>query len=153
MPIINFDISKVEVEKYKLEKAPEGSISFRQDPKILSIKEIQISGPGGRLNVLDVEFDFLSKYEPELGFASIKGSVYYQEGEEFRKKIIDQWEKKQPFDTKFFEEVINSISTRCYVLSMMLVKEIGLPIATPFRYSASEEIPKEKSKASKSKKK
>ena len=33
--------------------------------------------------MLDVEFDFLSKYEPEVGIASIKGNIYYQEGEEF----------------------------------------------------------------------
>ncbi len=153
MPIINFNITKAEVEKKKLDNVPEGPVSFTQAPNIISIKEIQISGPSGRLNVLDVEFDFLSKYEPEVGFASIKGNVYYQEGEEFRKKIVEQWEKKKPLDTKFFDEVVNGINTKCYVFSMMLIKELGLPIATPFRYSASQEVPEEKSKAGKSKKK
>ena len=91
------------------------------------------------MNVLDVEFDFISKYEPDVGGASIKGNVYFQEGEEYRKKIIDQWEGKKPLDAEFFDEVINGINTRCYVFSMMLVKELGLPVATPFRYSANPE--------------
>ncbi len=139
MPIINFNVIKAEVEKKKLEKPPEGPISFTQTPNINSIKEIQISGPGGRMNVLDVEFDFISKYDPDVGGASIKGNVYFQEGEEYRKKIIDQWEGKKPLDAEFFDEVINGINTRCYVFSMMLVKELGLPVATPFRYSANPE--------------
>lgn len=150
MPIINFNITKAEVEKKKLESVPQGPISFTQTPNINSIKEIQISGPGGRMNVLDVDFDFVSKYEPEVGAASIKGNIYFQEGEEFRKKIIEQWEGKKTLDPKFFDEVINGINTRCYVLSMMLVKELGLPVATPFRYSAT---PTEALKETKSKKK
>lgn len=149
MPIINFNIIKAEVEKKKLEKAPEGPVSFTQTPNIVSIKEIQMSGPGGRLNVLDVEFNFLSNYDPDVGSASIKGNVYYQEGEEFRKKIIEQWESKKPLDTAFFDEVINGINSKCYVFSMMLIKELGLPIATPFRYSASPDA----AKANKPKKK
>jgi len=142
MPIINFNITKAEVEKKRLETVPQGPISFTQTPNINSIKEIQISGPSGRINVLDVEFDFLSKYEPDVGGSSIKGNVYFQEGEEVRKKIIEQWEGKKTLDTEFFDEVINGINTRCYVFSMMRVKERGLPVATPFRYSASPESAK-----------
>lgn len=142
MPIINFNITKAEVEKKKLEKVPEGPVSFTQTPNIVSIKEIQMSGPGGRINVLDVEFNFLSNYDPDVGAASIKGNVYYQEGEEFRKKILEQWEGKKPLDTAFFDEVINGINSKCYVFSMMLIKELGLPIATPFRYSASPDAAK-----------
>ncbi|KYC45502.1 MAG: hypothetical protein APG12_01026 [Candidatus Methanofastidiosum methylothiophilum] len=142
MPIINFNITKAEVEKKKLEKVPEGPVSFTQTPNIVSIKEIQMSGPGGRLNVLDVEFNFLSNYDPDVGAASIRGNVYYQEGEEFRKKILEQWEGKKPLDTAFFDEVINGINSKCYVFSMMLIKELGLPIATPFRYSASPDAAK-----------
>ena len=142
MPIINFNITKAEVEKKKMEKIPEGPVSFSQTPNIVSIKEMQLSGPNGRLNVLDVEFDFLSKYEPEVGIASIKGNIYYQEGEEFRKKIIEQWEGKKQLDPAFFDEVINGINAKCYVFSMMLIKELGLPIATPFRYSASPDAAK-----------
>ncbi len=150
MPVINFNITKAEVEKKKLESAPQAPISFTQTPNINSIKEIQIAGPGGRMNVLDVDFDFVSKYEPEVGGASIKGNVYFQEGEEFRKKIIEQWEGKKTLDPQFFDEVINGINTRCYVFSMMLVKELGLPVATPFRYSATTP---EAAKADKPKKK
>jgi hypothetical protein len=38
MPIINFNITKAVVEKKKLEKAPEGPVSFTQTPNIVSIK-------------------------------------------------------------------------------------------------------------------
>ena len=119
--IVGFGIKSISAERRVL---PKGRINIKSTPKIVSISQTK-SGFMKKRKPLDVNFEFTTKYEPDVGEIKIVGNVFYiGKG---MKKILKNWGKNKKISKEFEIEIKNFLFRKCLTIGLNLSENMQLP--------------------------
>lgn len=107
-----------------------GSININNNIRIVNVKESKmITAKGDK--ALDVDFEFISKYEPDVAQILIEGTAVYVNKEKETTKIFMQWEKEKKLPENTLEEVLSALLLQANIEAVLLSKEINIPPPIP----------------------
>jgi hypothetical protein len=150
MPVIGIRLDKITAEINKSIR-PEGAIRVAPTPRILNVQESQIAGATGKVNVLEINFEYVAVYDPPVGEITLEGILFFQEGENERKAALKAWKEEHRLAVGG-ADIINSMIQRCFLVIMNLARELNLPNPLPMRVEAQDQgspPPEEKPKKKK----
>ncbi|HDZ35477.1 MAG TPA: hypothetical protein ENH81_00995 [Thermococcus sp.] len=131
MPVMGFNITKVEIEK-KAPGVPGGQIEVRLSPKIKEMRLGEIRTPTGKMNGIEILFRYEIGYNPTIAEGAIEGAILYLPPQKEKiDEILNQWEEDKKIDPITFAEVVNFITKEVSPILMLLSKEMRLPYHIP----------------------
>lgn len=119
--IVGFSIKSIFAERKSI---PRGRIDINSTPKILSVTKSK-RGFLKKDKPLKIGFEFLTRYEPNIGEIKITGNVFY-----VRKKMKDiqkMWEKGKKFPKEVDMEIKNFLFRKCLTIGLNLSENMQLP--------------------------
>ena len=119
--IVGFSIKSIFAERKSI---PKGRIDINSSPKILSITKSK-RGFLKKDKPLNIEFEFLTRYEPKIGEIKIIGNVFY-----IGKKMEDIqkiWEKQKKLPKEVDMEIKNFLFRKCLTIGLNLSENMQLP--------------------------
>ena len=126
MPVLGFIINEIEAKK---EQNVSKNIKINSTPTILDIEEKKMNIPGLD-KVLLVKFKFDTKYEPKIGYVSLKGEIVYNTKD--NKKVINDWKKDKKLDKDIAVNILNVIFRKCLTKIVSIAEDLQLP--PPIRF-------------------
>ncbi|MBI2656221.1 hypothetical protein HYX03_00595 [Candidatus Woesearchaeota archaeon] len=127
--IVGFGFTKLSAEKHE---APKGKIDINNNVSIKDIQEDNFSlGKDKQQNVLRFIFEFVSKYEPNVGTILFEGELLYMEEPKIIKEILGSWKKDKKIQKEIMAGMLNTILTKCNVQALILSQEVNLPPPIP----------------------
>ncbi len=107
-----------------------GRIEINNNIRISNISEAKLITAKGD-KALEIEFEFTSKYEPNLAQLIIVGKAVYVNKEKNAKEILKGWEKDKKVPEEYLEEILSGLLMRANVEAVLLSKEINIPPPIP----------------------
>ncbi|NOX71981.1 MAG: hypothetical protein GXO64_04790 [Candidatus Micrarchaeota archaeon] len=122
MPIIG--LSFKEIEGKRGEEPVRGDLKANSSPVIKNVKEVDV--PSLKKKALAINFDFNTRYEPNVGNVRIGGELLYLT--EKNKEILDLWakDKKLPDDASI--TILNYLFRKCLLKVANIAEELQLPL-------------------------
>jgi hypothetical protein len=143
MPVIGFNINKIEAEKKKLPVGAEIKIS--NTPKISSIEVDALNlGEKKGEKILKIAFDFLTEFEPKVGHISLSGEMLYLHDD--AEELMKTWKKEHALPGPVMVEIMNYLFRRCLIKILSLTEDLQLPPVIPFPLAKLEGQDKKESK-------
>ncbi|NJE41684.1 hypothetical protein [Thermococcus sp. GR6] len=131
MPVLGFNITKVEMEKTAI-GVPGGQIEVRLSPKIKEMRLGEIRTPTGKMNGIEVLFRYEIDYNPKVAQGVIEGIILYVPPQKDKMdEILNLWEDEKKMDPVTFAEIVNFITKEVSPMIMLLAKEMRLPYHIP----------------------
>lgn len=124
MPVIGFSFDKIKVEK---KNPPKGKVNITNNVGIKDVKDLNI----GKQKGLSFEFEFTSKYEPQIAEIYLEGTVPFVGKPEQVKDIVKNWKKDKKIPKELLTPVMNTILNRCHIEAIILSQHAGLPSPLP----------------------
>ncbi len=122
MPVIGFSIKRLEAKKDKEQTGAQ--ITVNSTPNIVDLKEVDIPSLGKK--VISIQFEFVTKYETDVGTIKVEGDLLYlSDGE--TKEIVDKWKKDKTLPDAVSLEVLNTLFRRCLTKVVSLAEDLQLP--------------------------
>jgi len=90
MTIVGFNFTKIEAEKKDLIK---GKININNNVSINKVEEKDLALGNQKQKVLKFTFEFIAKYDPNVGFIKFTGDVLFMDDSKKIKEILDGWKK------------------------------------------------------------
>lgn len=129
MPIMGINITKLSIEKGN---PPVPQVEVDLTPKVTGIRLGEMRTPTGKLNGIEVLFEYGVTYKPDVAKASIEGVIFYlPRNRDDVDRILDEWENEKKLDPNMFAEVVNAVTMEAMPLLMLLSKELRLPYPIP----------------------
>lgn len=125
MPIIGLGFSSMEAGKEGGRIQQE--VKVNSTPSITNVKEVAV--PNLAKKALSIEFEFLTRYEPNFARITIKGSIMYLTDK--NKPVIDEWEKNKRLPEKLSLEVLNYLFRKCLLKASLLAEDLQIPPPMP----------------------
>lgn len=129
MSIIGFNFTKISAERKKAEKTGQVQVSNNVDIKEIRESEIKISSD--EQISLTFEFEFNSKYEPDMGYIKLGGHVMTIENKESGQKILDEWKDSKKVNSSVMKNILNTILAKANVQALIVSRDINLPSPIP----------------------
>lgn len=121
MPIIGFKFESMEAKRNKA--ATGGEIKINSMPRITSVKEVNI--PTLSKKALGLGFDFVTRYDPQIGEIKISGEVLYLSDK--NAQILKKWRDKKILPEDMNVEVLNHLFRQCLLKISNLADDLQLP--------------------------
>jgi hypothetical protein len=107
-----------------------GKINIANNVAIKDVGEVKIS-MGPNKTALKFNFQFTTKYQPDIGEILIEGDIIYLTSEEEAKAIIAQWKKEKKIQKDVMNPVLNNVLNKCNIQALLLSREMNLPAPIP----------------------
>lgn len=128
MAVVGFDFTKIDAKK----KAPiKGKININNNVQIKDVKEKDLSLGTTKKNSLQFTFEFIAKYEPNLGDIILEGNVVFMAEPKKVTEIMAGWKKDKKLPKEVSASILNSILNRCNIQALILSQVINLPPPIP----------------------
>ena len=121
MMIVGFGIKSISAERKNI---PRGRIDISSTPKIVSVSWPRMK-VFTKKKPVNIEFEFTTKYEPNVAEIKICGHVLYL-GKKM-KDLIKKWDKDKTFPREVDMEVKNFLFRKCLTLGVNLSENMQLP--------------------------
>lgn len=121
MPIIGLNYKKIHAEKADALTR----VDISTTPKVIDVKKVKVSGLGQDIDVLSVDFEFLSKFEPKAGEISIQGTLMYRTDD--AENAVKMWKKDKKLPIEMNVEIINYIFSKIGVFALLISDALGMP--------------------------
>jgi hypothetical protein len=132
MPVIGIRMDKIEAERKENVKV-EGQMRILPVPRILQLQEIQVPGPTGKVTIVEVQFEYVTNYDPPVGELKVSGTIMFQEAEPIRKQLIDTWKENRQINPDLGREIIYRMTQQAFLVMMNLARELNLPSPMPLK--------------------
>ena len=119
--IVGFSIKSIFAERKSI---PRGRIDINSSPKIVSVSKSK-KGFLKKNKPLNIEFEFLTRYEPKIGEMKINGNVFYV-GKKM-KDIMKMWNKEKKLPKEVDMEIKNFLFRKCLSIGLNLSENMQLP--------------------------
>jgi len=123
MPVIGLKFSTIEGKRSSKKIVPE--VKINSSPKIISVKEADVAPMGKK--ALSLEFEFTTKYAPDIGEIKMTGEVIYISDK--NAKVIKDWKAKKALPEGMNLEVLNYLFRACLIKISVLADDLQLPPA------------------------
>jgi len=134
MAVVGIKVNKIEGNRNEQAKI-DGPVRIGSAPRILSITESQMNSGTGKVNVLEISFEYFTNYDPALGNIRVDGSIMYQANEDARKDIMSSWKSDKGLPKEVSTEVLTQMTQRSMLITMTMARELGLPSPLPLKIS------------------
>jgi len=124
MAIVSFNFNKISVERKNL---PRGKINIKNNVSIKDVQKADLSLGKAKQAGLRFIFEYVSKYEPNMGEIKLEGDVLDLGEEKKVKEILDGWKKNKKLPSDLTAVVINNVLNKCNIQALVLSKEVNLP--------------------------
>tara|TARA_Y100000310_G_scaffold157498_1_gene156855 strand:- start:662 stop:1096 length:435 start_codon:yes stop_codon:yes gene_type:complete len=128
MAIVGFSFTKMTVERKNFVK---GKVNIANNISIKNVTETKLDLGKNKDTAVKMEFNFTSKYTPDIGEVNLFGELVNIEDEKKTKEILAEWKKSKKLPTDIMTPILNHILTKCNIQSLILSKEINLPPPIP----------------------
>jgi hypothetical protein len=125
MPIIGLGFSAFEARKEGGSVREE--VKVNSAPRIMDVKEVSV--PNLSKKALSIDFEFMTRYDPDFASITIKGSIMYLA--DSNKAILGEWKKDKRLPEKVSLEVLNYLFRRCLLKASLLAEDLQLPPPMP----------------------
>jgi hypothetical protein len=133
-------MDKIEAERKENVKI-EGQMRILPVPRILQVQEVQVPGPTGKVNIVEVQFEYVTSYDPPVGEIKVSGTIMFQEAENIRKQLVDTWKEKRQVNPDLGREIIYRMTQQAFLVMMNLARELNLPSPMPLKIQTQGEQP------------
>lgn len=121
MSIIALNYKKISAEKQGVLK----NVSINTTPKIINAKKTKLSGLGADVDILTVDFEFSSTFEPKAGGIDIEGSLVCRIADP--EGAAKMWEKEKKLPETVHIEVVNYLFSKVGILALQLSDIMQMP--------------------------
>lgn len=121
MAIIGYSIESIVAER---KASVSRQLNINSTPKIRFVKKREVN-VGGKKEVLDVGFEFVTEYKPDVGTIKIIGEVFYTGKND--KNVLKEWEKNKKLPVEVDVEVKNFLFRKCLTIGINLSEQLQLP--------------------------
>jgi len=128
MTVVGFNFTKLEAEKKELIK---GKININNNVAINKVEEKDLSLGNQKQKVLKFTFEFIAKYEPDIGQIKFIGDVLFMDETKKVKEILDGWKKDKKLPKEVMPQILNTVMNKCNIQALVLSEQINLPPPIP----------------------
>ena len=128
MTIVGFNFTKINAEK---KGVPKGKININNNVSIKNVEEKKLSLSNDKQKVLSFNFEFLAKYDPNVGSISINGDVLFMDETKKAKEVMDGWKKDKKLPKEIMPGILNTVLNKCNIQALILSEQINLPPPIP----------------------
>lgn len=128
MTIVGFNFTKIEAEKKEMIK---GKININNNVHINQVEEKDLSLGNQKQKVLAFNFEFIAKYDPNIGSIKFTGDVLSMDDVKTTKEILDGWKKNKKLPKEIMPNILNTIMSKCNIQALILSEQINLPSPIP----------------------
>lgn len=128
MTIVGFNFTKIEGEKKDMIK---GKININNNVHINKVEEKDLALGNQKQKVLSFNFEFIAKYDPNIGSIKLTGNVLYMEDSKKVKDILDGWKKDKKLPKEVMPTILNTVLNKCNIQALILSEQINLPPPIP----------------------
>ncbi len=128
MTIVGFNFTKLEAEKKEMIK---GKININNNVSIKNVEEKKLSLANDKQKVLSFTFEFIAKYDPDIGSIKFVGDVLFMEESKKAKELLDGWKKDKKLPKEIMPSILNTVLTKCNIQALILSEQINLPPPIP----------------------
>ncbi|PLW80321.1 hypothetical protein C0585_03320 [Candidatus Woesearchaeota archaeon] len=125
MSIIAFNFTKISAEKKQAKKA--SKIEIQNNVAIKEIGEPGLNLASGDNVAVKVEFEFETKFEPEMGNIVIAGNLISLEKKDAGEKLLNGWKDGKKVDAELMKPIMNSILAKANVQALIMSRDVNLP--------------------------
>jgi hypothetical protein len=125
MSIIAFNFTKISAEKTQSKKADKVEVKNN-----IAIKEISESGlnlASGDNKAVKVDFEFETKFGPDMGGILISGNLISLEKSENAEKLVKGWKDGKKVDGDLMKSIMNTILAKTNVQALIMSRDVNLP--------------------------
>lgn len=128
MTIVSFNFLSMNAEK---KNAIKGKVNINNNVTIKDVEEKDLSLGVNKQQSLRFIFEFISKYDPNVGSITLTGDVLFIEEAKKIKEILDGWKKNKKLPKEVTSKVLNTILLKCNVQALILSEQLNLPPPIP----------------------
>src|SRR3989338_1765305 len=128
MPFIGFNFDKISAER-SLEEL-KGNVNVKHNLNIIDLNQEEVN-LDKKQEVLKFTFEFLLKYEPNLGSVKIQGHLLFLENPKRMKEILQEWKKNKKIPQDIMRSLFNTILAKANIKALQLTQDINLPPHIP----------------------
>ncbi len=123
MPVVNFQITKIEASKQNM-KTDVMKVDVKSNFTISAVKK----GKDERIGeYLDIVFKFDVDYTPDIGKIVVEGTLWYY-SKDLKKEILEEKKGKIALKAETSNEISNAVLQGSLVEAIILAKKIRLPV-------------------------
>lgn len=124
MAIVGFNFTKINVER---KKAVTGKVNITNNVAVKDIVEVDLALGKAKQKALKFVFEYVSKYEPDVGDITLTGDVIYLQEEKIVSDIAKQWKKDKSMPKDVMTVILNNILNKCNIEALILSRDMNLP--------------------------
>jgi hypothetical protein len=128
MTIVGFNFNKINVERTA---SKTGNLTISNNFGITGVSESPLALGGKAAKAIKFEFNFQSKYEPDVANITLVGDLLFMFPTELADKVLKDWKDSKKLNDQVAESVMNSILNRCNIEALFLSREMNLPSPIP----------------------
>ena len=128
MTIVGFNFNKIDVHRTKTSG---GKINISNNVTIKDVTDTDLSLGSETQKAVRFEFEFISKYDPNIGKILLGGDVLFLANKDKTKAILDDWKKNKKVEKDLMSSVLNTVLTKSNVQALILSQEVNLPSPMP----------------------
>jgi hypothetical protein len=128
MTVIGFNFSEIKVSR---KEGAKGKINIKNNVVIKDIAEHNLNLGDKNQNALKFNFEFSSKYEPDLGDIVINGNIIVMQSADKVKAVLDDWKKSKKAPKDLMSNLLNTILTKCNIEALIMSQKVNLPPPIP----------------------
>jgi hypothetical protein len=124
MPIIAFNYTKILGERSDRNT---GNVTVKNAVNLTEAAKIKLEMGPGTQDVLRVEFQFTTNYEPDKGKIVLEGGIIYLDPPAKIEALAKAWQKDKQLPKDISRVLINHILSKCNVEAILMSRELNLP--------------------------
>lgn len=123
MPIVGLNFDKIGAKK---DNKITGKVQIKNNVDIRSIEQEKLSVSSSD-DILRINFEFKSTYEPGVGAIQLNGHVLYMDDPKKIDEIAKEWKKSKSLQKDISPLIINAVLARCNIKALVLSQDVSLP--------------------------
>ena len=141
MTIVGFNFTKIEAEKKDIIK---GKININNNVHINKVEEKDLALGNQKQKVLSFTFEFVAKYDPNVGSIRFTGDVLFMDDSKKVKELLDGWKKDKKLPKEIMPPILNTVLNKCNIQALILSDLINLPPPIPMPKLQAAQAPEKK---------
>ena len=124
MVVVSFNFNKIVAER---KSAPRGGIKVSSNVSIKDVEPIDFNLGNSKQKALKYIYEFISKFEPDVGSLEITGDILDLQEDKKVDEIVKGWKKDKQLKKEVVAPIINLVLSKCNIKALMLSQDVNLP--------------------------
>jgi len=124
MAVVGFNILKINVDKKGIVK---NKVNIKNNINITNVEEAKLPGLKDKQKALKFGYEYSADYGNKVGLIKIEGNVVSVYDTKTADTILEIWKKDKKINAQVKVPIFNTALTRCYVVALILSREVNLP--------------------------